>query len=132
MNMAHNPVNAYQKTGTYSGVLYADPHGLVMQMFDGAIQRIAQARGAMERNNIADKAELISKAISIIAGLEACLDHEKGGQISANLKELYTYMNLSLTQANIDNDLDKLDEIIHLLQEIRSAWAEIPNQLNAG
>jgi len=129
MSMEQSSAKAYQKTSNYSGVLYADPHSLIVQMFDGALQRIAQAKGAMERSDIAEKATLIGKAITIIASLDACLDHEKGGGISTNLSELYTYMNLTLTQANIDNNPQKLEEIISLLLEIKSAWAQIPQQL---
>ena len=44
MNMKQNPASEYQSTGTYSGVMYADPHSLITQMFDGALRRIAQAK----------------------------------------------------------------------------------------
>ncbi|MCP4492704.1 MAG: flagellar export chaperone FliS [Gammaproteobacteria bacterium] len=121
---------AYQNTGNYSSTMYADPHSLVTQMFDGALQRLAQAKGAMARGDIKQKAETISKAIRIIGGLEGCLDHEQGGDLSQNLASLYEYMNLTLAQANIQNDITKLEEVSTLLTEIKSAWLQIPAQLN--
>ena len=124
MNMKQDPAGAYQSTGAYSA-LYADPHSLITQMFDGAMTRIAQARGAIERKDVAAKGELISHAINIIGSLEACLDYDKGGEISKNLGQLYEYMILTLTQANIHNDRSRLDEVIGLLQEIKSAWVQI-------
>ena len=119
---------AYAATEAYSGVAYADPHSLITQMFDGALKRIAQAKGAMERNEIAAKGTLISQAVAIIANLEGCLDLDNGGELAANLSSLYEYMNIRLTEANINNDQSKLDEVIQLILEIKSAWVQIAPQ----
>lgn len=126
MNMKQDPAKAYQSTGAYSGVLYADPHSLITQMFDGAMTRIAQAKGAIERKDTAEKGELLSNAINIIGSLEACLDYEKGAEVSKNLGQLYEYMILTLMQANIQDDIPRLDEVIKLILEIKSAWVQIP------
>ncbi len=130
MSMLHKQATAYQNTGNYSSAMYADPHSLVTQMFDGALGRLAQAKGAMTRGDTKQKGETISKAIRIIGGLEGCLDHEQGGELSQNLASLYEYMNLTLAQANIQNDVGKLEEVSKLLLEIKSAWVQIPAQLS--
>ncbi len=124
-------VKAYNTTENYSTVAYADPHTLITRMFDGALKRIAQAKGSMQRNETASKGEHLQRAIAIIGGLEACLDHDKGGDLSNNLASLYEYMNLRLVEANINDDIEKLDEVSHLLLEIRGAWVQIPQQLEA-
>lgn len=129
MNAQQNMANAYQTTDTYSGVTFADPHSLITQMFDGAVRKIAQARGAIERNDVASKAELLSQSVAIIGSLEACLDKEKGGDLANNLSNLYEYMNISLALANQENDTARLDEVIRLIQEIRSAWTQIPEEV---
>lgn len=128
MNMKQDPARAYQNTDAYSGVMYADPHGLITRMFDGAMTRIAQARGAIERKDVAAKGERISNAINIIGSLEACLDYDKGGEIARNLGQLYEYMILTLTQANLHDDREKLNEVIRLLLDIKSAWTQIGEQ----
>ncbi len=130
MSMLQNQASAYQNTGNYSSTMYANPHALITQMFDGALQRLAQAKGAVTRGDVKQKGETISKAILIIGSLEGCLDHEQGGELSQNLASLYEYMNLTLAQANIRNDIAKLDEVSSLLTEIKSAWLQIPAQLN--
>lgn len=129
MSNSTNQARLYQKTDAYTGTAFADPHSLITQMMDGALTRIAQAKGAISRGEIANKADLISKAILIIGSLEGCLDHEQGGDLSQNLSSLYEYMNLTLVRANIEDDISKLEEVSHLLQEIRSAWIQIPSQL---
>jgi flagellar protein FliS len=124
-------VKAYATTENYSTVAYADPHTLITKMFDGALKRIAQAKGAVQRRETANKGEHLNRAIAIIGGLEACLDHDNGGELSQNLASLYEYMNLRLVEANINDDIGKLDEVSQLLLEIRGAWVQIPQQLEA-
>ena len=125
-NLAVKAVNQYQSAGN-SSIAYADPHELILRLMNGAIERIAQARGAMQHGKMAEKGEFLGKAISIIGGLEGCLDHSQEGSLSTNLSDLYHYMILSLTQANIEDDIAKLNEISGLLIEIKSAWEQIPN-----
>ncbi len=126
-NLALNAVSEYQSAGN-SSIAYDNPHALILRLMNGAIERIAQARGAIQRNDVQRKGEYIAKAISIIGGLEGCLDHSQPGELSVNLSNLYQYMCLSLTQANIDGDIEKLNEVSALMTEIRSAWVQIPEQ----
>jgi flagellar secretion chaperone FliS len=123
-------LNEY-KNASNSAVAYSDPHSLITQMLDGSLTRIAQAKGAMERGQTAVKAELIGKAIMLVGGLEGCLDHEKGGDLAANLSSLYEYMTITLTQANLHNDVEKLDEVTRLMLQIKSAWVAIPEEIRS-
>ncbi len=126
-NLAYNALSQYQ-SADHSAIAYADPHELIMRLMNGAIERIAQARGALSRGDVAGKAEYISKAVQIIGGLEGCIDHQQGGELAGNLTALYQYMSLTLAEANLNDDTAKLNEISELLQQIRSAWAQIPEQ----
>ncbi len=123
-NLAVKAVNQYQSADN-SSIVYADPHELILRLMSGAIERIAQARGAMQHGNLTQKGEFLGKAISIIGGLDACLDHSQEGSLSTNLSDLYHYMIVTLTQANIGDDIAKLNEISALLLDIKSAWEQI-------
>lgn len=125
----HRGVNQYQTVGNYSGTAYANPHRLVQMLMDGFLDRLAQAKGAMERREIASKGEYISKAISILDGLRVGLDHERGGEIATNLDDLYAYMQRRLVEANASNDPEGLEECASLMREIKSAWDAIPPEL---
>ncbi len=127
----HRGINQYQQVGTYSSAAYADPYRLVQLLMDGFLDRVAQARGAMERNQVATKGELISKSISILDGLRSGLDHERGGDIAGNLEELYTYMQRRLVEANAQNRVEHLDEVASLMREVKSAWDAIPPELRS-
>jgi len=118
----------YQQMSAHSGVMDATPHRLIQMLLDGALTRILSAKGALKQNNIAKKGEQIGSAISIIEGLKASLDFEKGGEISKNLDALYEYINHILLQANIKSDESLLDEAGKLLSQIKMGWDSIdPN-----
>jgi len=76
---AHSPSDAYALVGVETGVMAANPHKLVLMLFDGALLAIAMARQAMATNKIAEKGEEISRAINIISnGLKVSLDTQAG------------------------------------------------------
>src|SRR4051812_36583275 len=122
---------AYQTVAAHGGVAAADPHRLIVMLMDGALERIAQARGCIANNAIADKNQLISTAIAILDELRVSLDLKSGGPIAANLDDLYDYMCRQLVKANLSNRLETLDEVAHLLGEIRSAWIALPADARA-
>ena len=85
-----------------------------------------QLKGLCSKKNYAAKGELISKTITLIGVLEGSLDHEKGGDISANLQDLYLYCNERLMVASSQNDETLLDEVMGLIMPIKQAWDAIP------
>lgn len=64
-------------------------------------------------------------AISIIGGLRDSLDHEADRDLTLNLDRLYEYMSMRLMEANVNNDVEILDEVYTLLNEIKTAWDAI-------
>ncbi len=122
-------MNQYKQVGTQSSVAGADPHTLIQMLINGAIERLNTAKMHIQEKNVARKGEDIGRAISIIDGLRSSLDMKKGGEIAQNLESLYEYMQHQLLSANIENDLQKVDEVLGLLNEIRSGWNSIPQDI---
>ncbi len=109
----------------------ASPAQTVLMLYDGAIRFIRSAITEFEENdNIAEKSILIEKAVKIIDYLQSCLDQEKGGVIAENLDKLYDYMLITITQANLNNDMEKIKEVLNLLLTLREGWNEINNNDN--
>ncbi len=123
MNVRQYAVNSY-KTGAIAEIEEASPHRLIQMLFEGCLQRIAIAKGAIQRKEIALKGESISKAIGILGGLRSSLDLSQG-EIATNLDRLYDYMERRLVDANLKNDISILDEVTGLLKEVKSAWDAI-------
>ena len=121
----HGALRSYSDVHAQASVTDASPHHLVQLLLDGALDSIAMAKGHMQRGEVAAKGSALGKAISIMDGLRASLDHEQGGEIAQNLDGLYEYAELRLLQANLNNDPVRLDEVAKLLGEIRSAWQAI-------
>lgn len=117
---------AYQTVAVHGGVAASDPHRLILMLMDGALERIASAKGAMENGVPEAKSRLLHRAVSIIDELRASLNMQVGGEIAANMADLYEYSGRQLMRANLENKTDLLDEVSHLLREIRSAWIQIP------
>jgi flagellar protein FliS len=98
-------------------------------LIDGALDRIATAKGCLQRGQVAAKGQQISTAISIVGGLRASLDMDAGQEIARNLHELYTYMERRLFEANLKNDPQILDEVSGLIRQIKDAWDAIADQV---
>jgi len=124
-------LSAYQSVAAHGGVAASDPHGLILMLLDGALERIAKARGCIANKALGDKSQLLSRAFSIVEELRMSLDLSKGGPLAANLSELYDYICRQLTRANVENRVEILDELTSLLQEIRVAWIAIPQEFRA-
>lgn len=118
----------YQQVNVQSSVVDASPHRLVQMLFEGALQRIAEAKGAMMRSDIALKGEKVTKAIKIVQGLQGSLSDTEGGELTANLDQLYDYVVRKLIDANRNDDPAGLDECGRLLGEIKTAWDGIAGQ----
>ncbi|MCW2267468.1 flagellar protein FliS [Pseudomonas sp. JUb96] len=131
MNM--HPMRAlrqYQKVNSHAQVSEASPHRLVQMLMEGGLDRMAQAKGAISRGDVAQKGLLLGKAIDIISGLREGLDKEKAEDPAAleQLDELYAYMIVRLTEANLRSDLAIIDEVAKLLITVKSGWDAIAPQ----
>lgn len=126
---SYSAVQHYSSVKVHSGIETASPHRLIQMLFEGALERIAQAKGAMAQNQIARKGELIGKAVAIVGGLQGSLNDKEGGVLAANLDGLYDYVIRRLSQANYENNPEYLDECGRLLGEIKTAWDAIGNQV---
>ena len=94
-------------------------------LLDGALDRIAQAKGALNAGDVANMGHSLGKAIGIISGLQSCLDKDEGGEIAVNLDRLYDYMNRRLLDVHQEKSPSPLDEVTSLLGTIKSGWGRV-------
>lgn len=119
-------ISAYVQTGVETGVPEADPHALVLMLFDGALAAVADARMKLMAGDIPGRGLAISKAIGIIEqGLLPSLDLQKGGQLAQRMAALYEYITTRLLEANLHANQTSLEEAERLLSELHSAWRAI-------
>ncbi len=125
-NQMNSVIKQYGQIANAGGVQDATPHKLVMMLLNGALDRLASAKGHIQRKNFAEKSRFINSALGIIGGLRESLDRTKGGELANNLASLYEYMEDRLFEANLKNDAAPVDEVVKLLTDIREAWDTIP------
>ena len=131
--MFANPIASYRQIDVESDVRGADPHRLIVLLFDGAESALQKALIQLESNDFAGKSDSLIKATDIIlSGLSASLNTEEGGDLANNLKALYDYMVSRLIHANIHKDPAAIREVQRLLGEISGAWREMGENLRQG
>ena len=129
--LGKSPVQQYKNVDLPSAVESASPHRLIQMLMNRALQSIGLARNMMETEEIAAKGVHIGNAIDVINGLQASLNHKHDAGMAANFDELYGYMTRRLLEANLQNDKSILDEVEHLLREIKEAWDAIADDTMA-
>ena len=123
---------AYRQVGVQTMVASASPHGLVSLLFDGFMAAVHRAKGALRKQDVETKGLAIGQAVRIVdEGLKSALDLKDGGKLATDLSDLYSYVCMRLTQANLRNDEAALDECVALLTPLRDAWAAIGPRVDA-
>ena len=127
---ANTGLTEYMVTKNESALTDATPHKLIGMLFDGALESIAKATGAITSGDVAARGEAIGKAMTIVDNLRAMLDSDRGGEISANLEQIYDYICRRLLQASSEQDPAILKEVAGLLREVKGGWDSIPPELH--
>ena len=122
----------YQAVKVDTGVNAASPHRLVEMLFEEFMASCARARGALASGDVQEKGRAIGRAVRIVEeGLRAGLNLAAGGQLAHDLHELYRYVTLRLTHANLNSDDAAVAECIALVQPLHDAWRAIGPQVTA-
>jgi flagellar protein FliS len=119
---------AYHSTAAHGRVAAADPHGLVLLLMNGALERMAKARGCIVNNATVEKAQLIHRTVAIMDELRNSLNLEAGGEMARNLDNLYDFICRQLLKATLENNVKPLDDAARILLGLRDTWQQIPAQ----
>ncbi len=123
---ALRPGVLYSQVGAETRIAGATPHQLVALLFEGYMEALAQARGALRAGNRGEKGLALGRAVRIVEeGLRAGLDLRGGGSLARDLDDLYRYLTRRLTLANLHDDEAAIDECRRLVLPLQEAWAAI-------
>ncbi|MDU7313712.1 MAG: flagellar export chaperone FliS [Aeromonas sp.] len=123
--MYNRNLKAYKATSIAADLAVADPHRVIQLMMQGFLERLAQAKGAIERNDMEAKSVAVSKAQGLLHGLQDALDM-KQGKIAEDLFVLYAYMDERIWDASMKRETAPLVEVMSLMVTIKSAWDQLP------
>ena len=116
-NQAHS-IYAQNNAGIES------PERLIEMLYEGVLRFNAQAKKAIKDENIEKKVYWVNRSIDIIVELLVVLDYENGKDTSLYLSGLYNYQIKLLSNANINNNISKLDECSNVFKGLLEAWRD--------
>lgn len=123
-------VNSYRAVAVETSVSGANPHELVSLLFEALLQSLALAKASIQTPDMPTKGRAIGRAVRILEeGLKAGLDDARGGELAANLRSLYDFCIVRITEANLYNDASIVDQVIHLIQPVADGWSQIRGQV---
>jgi len=124
------PWNSYKKIATQT----ASPGHLVLMLYDGAIRFLEKSLAGFQHDDPLEFGTAVNnnlqRAQAIISEMNHSLNMEEGGEVSANFRRLYHYMETRLQEANIRKDKGPIEEILSRLVVLRDSWAEMLKQKN--
>lgn len=126
--MSVKAINAYQKGSLKQDVASADPHRLTLMLMQGALDKLAYAKGCINREDLKGRAENLSKATAIFINLRDTVNVEVGGEFAENIFSLYNYIIDKLTEIDTENGIAIIDEVSSLYLPIKDAWAAISEE----
>ncbi|WP_041487532.1 flagellar export chaperone FliS [Acetoanaerobium sticklandii] len=114
----NNPYAKYKE----QSVTTATPEELTLMLYNGCIKFINLAEVYIEEKDYAKSNLNIQKAQGIIQELNITLNMDY--EISQNLRQLYTFVNEKLLDANIKKDKQALFDAKEIVSDLRDTWKE--------
>lgn len=115
----NNPYQTYKQ----NTVVQSTPGELTLMLYNGCLKFLNQAKKGIETNDIEVKNTNIQKAQNILRELMVTLDLSQ--PVSKTMLPLYEYMVHLLVEANIHNDVAKIDEVMGYATEFRDTWKQV-------
>lgn len=119
--MTNQPQNLYQQS--YGRV--ESPAKLIEMLYEGILRFASSARRSIEVGDIEKKIYYINRTTDIFTELLNVLDYEHGGDVANYLTGLYVQQIKFLTQANVENNVEKINTVIKVTKGLLEAWREI-------
>ncbi|WP_114786890.1 flagellar export chaperone FliS [Vibrio tetraodonis] len=120
--------SSYQQVDLDAQAAAANPHQLVVMLIDGLLNEVERVRGHITSGRLAEKGAGINKCMNILVGLDSALDSDNGGEIAQSLHQLYDFCQIELYHASVDNNIDKLTSVEHVMNNIREGWMSFGQQ----
>lgn len=119
-----NAYNIYQQTH----INVESPAKLIEMLYEGILRFSSLAKKSIDIGDIEKKIYYINRTTDIFTELLNVLDYDNGGDVAHYLTGLYMQQIKFLTQANLENNNEKIDIVIKVTRGLLDAWREIhPN-----
>ncbi|EAH4567599.1 flagellar export chaperone FliS [Campylobacter jejuni] len=119
-NLAYNAYSQNQ-------VGIESPQKLIEMLYEGILRFCARVKVAIRNEDIEQRVYFVKRTTAIFIELINTLDYEKGGEVAHYLSGLYTREIQLLSLANLENNEDRINEVINVTKGLLEAWREVHN-----
>jgi flagellar secretion chaperone FliS len=100
------------------------PQKLVEMLYEGILRFNMLAKRAITIDDIEKRTYWINRSTAILAELMKNLNFDVDGDISHYLNGLYSHQLQMLSEANLENSSEKIDQVNRVIKGLLEAWRE--------
>lgn len=115
----------YETVSIASRIEAANPHELVVILYEELIRTIDVCRAALKQHRFDALRPAQERATSVLVSLQASLDVERGGALALSLSSIYGSMRKELATAIHERNQERLATVRQGAAELMSAWLRI-------
>ena len=118
-------LDAYKNANREAVVESDDPQALIMLLLDELLRAMRGYVSVVSNNDSQEmrKNDQFTRALTMLYGLQSCLNFDEGGEIAENLFRLYEYARVQLLHTSQTGEIDGTQVAISSIAEIREAWS---------
>ena len=118
-------LNAYKNANRDAVVESEDPQALIMILLDELLRAMRSYANDVvkDKSTEARKNNQFTRSLTMLYGLQSCLNFDEGGEVAENLFRLYEYARVQLLNTSQTGQTDGTQVAISALAEIREAWS---------
>ena len=118
-------LNAYKNANREAVVESDDPQALIMILLDELLRAMRSYVNLVDKSDSdeARKSDHFTRSLTMLYGLQSCLNFDEGGEIADNLFRLYEYARVQLLNSLQTGETDGTQVAINAVSEIREAWS---------
>jgi len=118
-------LNAYKNAKRDAVVESEDPQALIMILLDELLRAMRSYADHVDKDKSTEarKNNQFTRSLTMLYGLQSCLNFDEGGDIAENLFRLYEYARVQLLNTSQTGQTDGTQVAISALAEIREAWS---------
>ena len=118
-------LNAYKNANRDAVVESEDPQALIMVLLDELLRAMRSYANHVDKDksNKARKNNQFTRSLTMLYGLQSCLNFDEGGEVAENLFRLYEYARVQLLNTSQTGQTDGTQVAISALTDIREAWS---------
>ncbi len=118
-------LDAYKNANREAVVESDDPQALIMLLLDELLRAMRSYVSGVKNKDTKEtrKSDQFTRSLTMLYGLQSCLNFDEGGEIAENLFRLYEYARVQLLHTSQTGETDGTQVAISSISEIREAWS---------